>query len=108
MRRELRKSDKDGKSIIFRASHLVVVRFPPYTYWIMSAFTQEMLDKLEAAIASGAMEVRYSDKIVKYQSLTDMLRIRALMRRELGLSTGTTGRVLLSHDNGLNGGDCDK
>lgn len=48
-------------------------------------FTQQQLQKLEAAIAKGVTTVRYSDKTVEYRSLNEMIRIRDLMRKELGL-----------------------
>jgi hypothetical protein len=49
------------------------------------AWTQADLDSLEAAIASGANEVRYGDKSVRYQTLEQMLIARRLIRQELGL-----------------------
>jgi hypothetical protein len=48
-------------------------------------FTKENLNSLEAAIAEGAMRVKYSDKEIEYRSLKEMLKIRDLMKRELGL-----------------------
>ncbi len=56
------------------------------------AFSQERLDSLEAAIAEGALKVKYSDKEIEYRSLKDMMKIRDIMRRELGLGKCTTGR----------------
>jgi len=48
-----------------------------------------MLDSLEKAMASGALEVQYDgNKKVVYRSLSDMIRMRDLMRRELGITTG--------------------
>jgi hypothetical protein len=47
------------------------------------AFKQEDLQKLEEAIAQGALRVRYSDKEVTYRSLAEMLQIRDLMLRHL-------------------------
>lgn len=59
----------------------------------MSNFTQEQLDTLEEAIASGVLIVEYSDKKVTYRSMKEMLIARDLMRRKLGLTSGAAGRV---------------
>ena len=48
-----------------------------------SSFTQAQIDALTAAIASGATEVRHGDKLVKYASIADMLRLRDRMCRDL-------------------------
>jgi len=48
-------------------------------------FTIENLKALEAAIADGAIKVKYSDKEIEYRSLKDMLKLRDIMKRELGL-----------------------
>lgn len=63
-------------------------------------FTQEMLDKLEAAIAKGVLEIRYRDKWIKYRSLTEMMTIRAEIRKCLGL-TCKHGKKLISTNKGL-------
>ena len=47
------------------------------------AFTQSQLDALEAAIATGTLEVRVGDKLVKYQTTADMIRARDLLRDQL-------------------------
>lgn len=48
-------------------------------------WTQEQLDALNAAIAQGALRVRYADKEVEYRSLSDMLQLRDQMMQSLGL-----------------------
>lgn len=48
------------------------------------AYTQPQLDALETAIAEGALKVEYGDKKVEYRSLNEMIRIRDIMRSELG------------------------
>ena len=58
----------------------------------MSAFTQAQLDRLERAISSGEMTVKYEDRQVTYRSLSDMLRIRDLMRDQLGVDQGDRRR----------------
>ena len=64
------------------------------------AFTQTQLDTLEAAIASGATKVKYSDKEVTYGSLSDMLKLRNIMRAELGLDNSAGGRVYPQYSKG--------
>lgn len=64
-------------------------------------FTLDQLSALEAAMATGAMEVQYGDKTVRYQSLKDMMLLRNTMRNELGLNTQQSGRKLAQHSKGL-------
>ena len=47
------------------------------------SFTQDQLTALEAAIASGTLEVRVGDKMVRYQTTVDMIRARDLLRDQL-------------------------
>ena len=54
-------------------------------------FTEENLKMLEAAIAEGALRVKYSDKEIEYRSLKDKLKIRDIMKRELG-KCSTSGK----------------
>lgn len=63
------------------------------------AYTLDQLTTLEAAIAEGTLRVKYADKEVQYRSLDEMLRIRELMRRDVGQSSGG-GRVYLAYDKG--------
>lgn len=58
------------------------------------AYTQAQLDALEAAIAEGALTVKYQDKQVTYRSLDEMMRIRNLIRDSLGLTAGGTGGIV--------------
>ncbi len=67
------------------------------------AFTQAMLDSLEAAIAQGARSVSYEGKSVTYSSLDDMMRIRAIIRAALGIG-GTGETVFVAHDRGYGQG----
>jgi hypothetical protein len=53
------------------------------------AFTQSQLDALEAAIASGTLEVRYGEKSVRYQSTADMIKARDLIRDGLSANSPT-------------------
>lgn len=64
------------------------------------AFTQEQLDALEDAIAKGVTEVKYEDKTLTYRSINEMLQIRDIIRRALGLAE-KTGRVFTKTSKGL-------
>lgn len=65
------------------------------------AYTQQQLDALEAAIGDGASVVKYSDKTVEYRSLADMMKIRDMMRADLGLSAAETTFVYPTFSKGL-------
>lgn len=62
--------------------------------------TIEQLNALEAAIASGVLEVRVGDKVTKYQTTADMIRARDLVRDMLGLSASSerTSHASFSRD----------
>ncbi|MNJ58422.1 hypothetical protein D3C77_540550 [compost metagenome] len=55
------------------------------------AYTIEQYNALQAAIAEGALSVRYADKSVTYRSLDEMMRILKLMASELGLNACNAG-----------------
>lgn len=65
------------------------------------AYTQTQLDTLNAAIAQGALKVKYGDKEVEYRSLTDMIRTKSLMEAELGLTKPGSGRTFAEFNKGL-------
>lgn len=63
----------------------IIVRKSIFFCFICSmAFTQTQLDALETAIAEGTLKVEYGDKKVEYRSLNEMIRIRDIMRSQLG------------------------
>ncbi|MBK68016.1 MAG: hypothetical protein CMP22_07805 [Rickettsiales bacterium] len=66
----------------------------------MSDFTQADLDTLNKAIAQGALKVKYSDKEVTYRSLDEMIKIRNLMKKDLGITSKAPSRVLASFSKG--------
>lgn len=68
------------------------------------AWTQDQLDAIEEAIASGTLEVQYADKKVTYRSLTDLLRTRELIKNSLSQTSGNSARVYPTLSKGLN--DC--
>ncbi len=55
------------------------------------AYTIEQYNALQAAIAEGALSVRYADKSVTYRSLDEMMRILKHMSTELGLNACNDG-----------------
>lgn len=57
----------------------------------MTVYTIEQYSALAAAIAEGALSVRYADKSVTYRSLDEMLRILKLMETNLGLNACNDG-----------------
>lgn len=65
-----------------------------------AAFTQDDLDAINTAIKSGATTVKYGDKEVTYRSLSEMMRVRDLIRRDLGL-TNSSQRVTATFRKGL-------
>jgi hypothetical protein len=65
-------------------------------------FTQVNLDALNVAIATGAREVWHGDRRVAYRSLDEMIRIRDLIKENLGLKEENTTRVFASFKKGFN------
>jgi hypothetical protein len=66
----------------------------------MAAWTQEQLTALETAIARGTLRVKYGERDVTYRSLDEMLKLRGVMRRELGLVDPAGGRRVVSFRKG--------
>ncbi len=56
-------------------------------------FSLAQLDALEAAIASGTLEVRIGDKLVKYQTTGDLIKARDLVRDQLECVSCTRSSV---------------
>jgi hypothetical protein len=57
------------------------------------------LEALDEALMSGAQSVQYESKSVSYRSIDDMLRVRTIMRIELGL-TSNQRTALVAHQRG--------
>ena len=53
--------------------------------------TQADVDTLEAVMKSGVLTVKYNDRLVTYQSLSEMAAELARMKRELANSSGGGG-----------------
>lgn len=69
------------------------------------SFSQVQLDAIEEGISSGAMTVSYEGKSVTYRSIDDMLRIRSIIRRALGIDPATSATILVAHDRGYGSGE---
>jgi len=67
------------------------------------AFTLSQLYAIEDGIASGSTTVSYDGKSVSYRSLDEMLRIRNILLRALGLVPSSSATVLAAHDRGFVG-----
>lgn len=68
------------------------------------AWTLASLDALEDAIASGARSVSYEGKSVTYGSLSEMMQVRYMMRKALGLIP-SSGMYIAAHDRAYGGSE---
>lgn len=57
------------------------------------AWTQTDLDVLDAAIKKGILIVRFADRMVQYNSLSEMLKLRAAMKDEINTASGSRTAV---------------
>lgn len=64
------------------------------------AWSADDLAALEGAIKSGATRVKYSDREVEYRSLSEMLKLRDMMRKELGEQTPGPYRMVAQFSKG--------
>lgn len=62
----------------------------------MATWTLADLTELDTAIKQGALRVRYRDRDVTYRSLEEMLQLRNLMQRELGITSTASSRRVVS------------
>lgn len=67
----------------------------------MAKYTTQEYQTLVAAKATGALEVEYGDKKVKYRSIEHINAIIADMEIDLGLAKPKNGRVYASFSKGL-------
>lgn len=69
----------------------------------MGAFSQADLDRLNRAIASGALSVSYDDgRNVRFRSMDELLLARDLVLRDLGQQAPL--RKVMAHDKGVEAG----
>lgn len=52
----------------------------------MNEFTTDDLATINSAIASGQLEVRFNNRVIRYQSTSEMIAARDLIRADLGVS----------------------
>lgn len=52
-------------------------------------FTQANLNTINEAIATGAMEVRFADRTIRYSSMSDLLKAQAVIKNSLNEQSGT-------------------
>lgn len=67
----------------------------------MATYTTEQYNCLTQAIAEGVLEVEYADKKVRYRTLNEMLQLKNLMERDLGIVKPGSGRRVAVFDKGL-------
>lgn len=65
------------------------------------AWQQADLDAIESAIATGAKRVRFQTHEVEYQSLSDMLRVRDLIREALAPAVANSHAVVARFNRGF-------
>jgi hypothetical protein len=53
------------------------------------AWTQTDLDNINSAISSGALEVRFSDRTIRYQTTSDLIKARLMIEDELAAPNST-------------------
>ncbi len=85
--------------ITVQSTTLVPQPYPPLPPPPPAAFTITDLAALNAAIASGAQEVRFQDRTVVYRSVKDMLLARTLMLSALGMTL--TRQIRMETQTGL-------
>lgn len=57
------------------------------------AWTVTDLAVIEAAIASGTLRVQFGDRMVQYQTLSDLLKARDAIMTSIAVTAGTTSRT---------------
>ena len=66
------------------------------------AWTQDDLDKLDAAIAGGAVlkEIQFADQSFVFRDIDEMLKVRVLIAQSLSTATGGSGYRLATTSKG--------
>lgn len=67
----------------------------------MATWTQTDIDKLKAAIATGHLTVKFADRSVTYQSLSEMRALLASMQQDVAAAGGTASYILLNTRKGF-------
>lgn len=63
------------------------------------AYSLDDLNKLQAALASGASEVEYNDRVVKFRSVKQLKEAIQVVKQDLGL-VKRSGRLLCKASKG--------
>jgi hypothetical protein len=66
----------------------------------LASWTQQDLDNIEKMIASGITSARFGDRQYTYASITDLLRVRDLIKTSLAPSKPNPNRYA-SFDSGI-------
>jgi hypothetical protein len=64
------------------------------------AWTQDDLASINEALATGAKRVRFQTHEVEYQSVSDMLKIRDLIKQELQGVATVGGAIYAEYESG--------
>jgi hypothetical protein len=59
------------------------------------AWTQTDLERIESAIASGALVVEFHDRVVRYRTIDELLKARDMIKKTLSTSTTSKNRTRL-------------
>lgn len=65
------------------------------------AYSQTDIDTLKAAIASGVLTVKFSDRMVTYQSIREMREALGAMQQEVDSAAGKTTYTLVNTRKGF-------
>lgn len=80
----------------------IKLRIFAQTNKFMPTYTTEQYQALSAAIALGAVKVKYADKEVTYRSLQEMQALQYAMAQDLGLfNKGNGGKTYPAYNSGL-------
>ncbi|WFS01602.1 phage head-tail joining protein [Rhizobium tumorigenes] len=60
------------------------------------AWTQADLDAINSSIATGAKKVRYQTHEVEYQSLSELLKVREMIKAEVEIVVDAGGGAILT------------
>ncbi|KVN22710.1 hypothetical protein WJ63_21310 [Burkholderia pyrrocinia] len=61
------------------------------------AYTRADLDRIQAAIAKGELEVQYADRRVRYRSIAELRDARTEIIRDLNGAAGRSSIVRIRH-----------
>lgn len=67
---------------------------------MVAMFTLEQLQAMENAAAKGILEVRVGDKLIRYQTLTELLNAIKLARSDLNLVVSKPTRIYMQYERG--------